>query len=96
MAQEKIYVKGFRTFAKSDKAPDFVLGSLVITPREFVDWIKENKELLTDYKGAKQLKVQILQGKESINFVVDTYKPTPNTGEKDFEPKKEEIDDLPF
>jgi Zn/Cd-binding protein ZinT len=74
MATEKIYVAGFRTFPKHEKSPDFVLGSLLITPNELFKFIKENSQYLTDYKGEKQLKCQILQGKNGINFVVDTYK----------------------
>jgi len=74
MAAEKIYVKGFRTFPKHEKAPDFVLGSLIITPNEFFDWLEENKHLLQEYKDDKQLKCQILKGDKGISFVVDTYK----------------------
>lgn len=92
---EKIYVKGFRTFPKGKNAPDFVLGELVITPREFVDWLSENPDLLTEYKDKKQLRVQILQGKESINFQVNTFKPEAKDEKQSFTPKKVD-EDLPF
>ena len=75
MSKEKIYVKGLRTFAKNEKAPDFVLGTLIITPNELVQWLKENEQYLTDYKGTKQLKCQILNGDKGIYFTVDTWKP---------------------
>jgi len=95
---EKIYIKGLRSFAPSANAPDFVLGTLVIDMRELVDWVTENPNYLTEYKEKKQLKVQMLKGKESVNFVLDTFKPTPNTGKKqeEFTPKKVEVEDLPF
>ena len=97
MAQEKIYIKGFRTFPKSANAPDFVLGSLVIDMRELVEWVKEHPEYLSEYKDKKQLKVQMLQGRESVNFVLDTFKPTPNTGAKEEPtPAPRQDDDLPF
>jgi hypothetical protein len=80
---EKIYPKGLRTFARNEKAPDFVLGTLVIDLKELFDWCKaEGAEYLTEYKEKKQLKLTILNGKERINFQVDTYK----------KPK----DDMPF
>jgi hypothetical protein len=77
MAEPKIYPKGMRTFAKNANAPQFVLGTLVITPKELVDWIKENDRLLTDYNGTKQLKLQILNGDKGIYFTVDTFKSKP-------------------
>ena len=86
MSNEKIYVKGFRTFPKHEKAPEFVLGSLIITPNEFIEWLKENKNLLTEYKDTKQLKLQMLKGEKGISFVVDTYKAEPKQ-----ETKKEDL-----
>ena len=75
MSETKIYPKGFRTFQKNEKAPSFVLGTLVVTPNEFLTWLRENESLLTDYKGTKQLKLQILNGDKGIYFTVDTFKP---------------------
>lgn len=87
MAGDKIYVKGMRTFPKHEKAPDFVLGTLIINPNELVEWLQENPHLLTEYKENKQLKCQILKGDKGISFVVDTYKA--GTAEpKAEEPKK--------
>ena len=80
MAETKIYPKGLRTFAKNEKAPSFVLGTLVISPNEFNEWLRENQSLMTEYNGSKQLKCQILQGDKGIYFTVDTYKPTPKEG----------------
>ena len=87
MTQIKIYPKGLRTFPKNEKQPEFVLGSLVITPNELVSWLRENESLLTDYKGEKQLKLQMLNGDKGIYFVVDTY-----SKQKQFE----KDDNLPF
>ena len=58
---ENIYVKGFRSFKKSDKAPDFVLGSLVISLDEFKEFINANQDLLTEYEGKKQIRVSVLK-----------------------------------
>jgi hypothetical protein len=48
--------------------------------------LKSNSNLLTDYKGEKQLRLQILSGKDGPYVCVDTYKP------------KEKVEDtsLPF
>lgn len=87
MTQIKIYPKGLRTFPKNEKAPDFVLGTLMITPNELISWLRENESLLTEYKGTKQLKLQMLNGDKGIYFIVDTYA-------KDKQLSKS--DDLPF
>jgi len=72
---EKIYIKGLRTFKPNEKAPDFVKGTLLITPNELFEFLKENESLLTDYKGTKQLRCQILDGDKGLYFTVDTFKP---------------------
>jgi len=75
---ESIYPKGIVTFTKNPKQPDFVLGSVIINLNEFFDWAKQNPNLLTEYKGAKQLRLQCLTKKAGgISFTVDTYKPEP-------------------
>ncbi len=80
--KEKIYPKGIITFPKNDKAPDFVLGSMVITPNDFFAWLKENEKLLVEYNGKKQMKFQILNGNKGLYFVVDTFVPTPKAETK--------------
>jgi len=80
---ESIYPKGIVTFAKNPKQPDFVLGSVIITIDDFIEWTKQNPNLLTEYNGKKQLRLQCLTKKAGgISFTVDTYKPKE-------EPKKE-------
>ena len=93
MAETKIYPKGLRTFPKNEKAPDFVLGTLIITPNDLNTWIRENENLLTDYNGSKQLKLQMLKGDKGIYFTVDTYKSTPANGLTN---KAEDLENLPF
>lgn len=73
---EKVYPKGLRVFPPHANAPEFVKGTLMITPRELVDFCKERTDLLTDYNGQKQLKCQILDGDKGMYFVVDTWKPS--------------------
>jgi hypothetical protein len=92
---EPIYPKGLRGFAKHQNAPDFVLGTLIITPKELFDWIKENPQHLTEYKDTKQIRIQILKSKKdgSPSFQIDTWKkeadsdnpPTPKT-EPEYDP----------
>ena len=75
MSEQKVYPKGLRTFNKNVNAPEFVLGTLIITPKEFGQWLTDNSNYLTDYDGTKQLKLQILKGDKGIYFVVDTFVP---------------------
>ena len=93
---DTIYPKGLRTFPPREKAPDFVKGSLIITPRELVDFIKDNPHLLTEYNGNKQLRCNILEGDKGLYFTVDTYKPDANQ-QPEPEPEADgNNSDLPF
>ncbi len=70
---ETIYPKGIRLFNKHEKQPDFVIGSLVVTLNELVQYCKDNPELLTEYNGQKQLKLQIIRTKKGdLSCSVDT------------------------
>ena len=81
MAEEKKYAQGFRIFSPNENAPDFVVGSVVVNPREFTNFMASMKEHFTEYNGQKQLKFQILKGSKGMYMAVDTYKPknTQNT-----------------
>jgi hypothetical protein len=69
------FVEGLRLFNKHEKAPDFVIGSMVISLNELVKFCKDNPDLLTDYKGTKQLKLQLQKSKQgNLIAVIDTYK----------------------
>lgn len=102
MAEQKIYPKGLRTFDKNANAPEFVLGTLIITPNELVAWLKENANYLTDYNGTKQLKLQILKGEKGVYFTVDTFVPKAKneTPQRKQQPSNvdviDESSDLPF
>ena len=75
MAEPKIYPKGIVSFAKNEKAPDFVLGKVIINVDEFAKWISDNSELLTEHDGKKQLKLDLTMSKEGRpSFAVDTWK----------------------
>ena len=71
---EKIYPKGIRVFNKRDNAPSFVLGTVVISMNELIQFAKDNPQYLTEYKEQKQLKLQLLTGDKGPYLVVDTYK----------------------
>lgn len=83
-----IYPKGIRVFEPHPKAPSFIKGSIVITINDFVKFCKENQELLSEYNGEKQIKLQLQERKGGgLNIVVDTYKAKSNA---------ETGSDLPF
>jgi len=72
---EITYPKGVRLFNKHEKAPEFVIGSMVITLNELVQFCKDNPDLLTEYNGQKQLRLQIVKTKAgNLSANVDTYK----------------------
>lgn len=83
---DQIFPKGVRVFDPHAKAPGFIKGSIVITLNELVTFCKENPDLLSEYNGQKQIKLQIQEKKQGgLMITVDTYK-------KETAPK----DDLPF
>lgn len=86
MAEKKVYPGGVKVFPPRQGSPSFVKGAMVITPNELVKWLKENPEYLSDYKDQKQLRLDILEGKDGLYVAVNTYKPK----------TKEAEDSLPF
>jgi hypothetical protein len=85
------YPKGIMVFSPHSSAPSFVKGSIVISLNELVQFCKENPDLLTEYEGKKQLKLQLKEGNKGLYCEVDTYKKGETKGSK-----KEESSDLPF
>lgn len=65
---------GIVTFKPHDKAPSFVKGTVIITLNKFFEFCKSNPDFITEYKGEKQIKCQLLEGDYGIYLAVDTYK----------------------
>ena len=88
---EKVYVEGFRGFKPNEKAPDFVLGTLIVTPKEFIDFLNNKcSKYFTEYNGKQQIKFQVLRAKDGgLTFVVDTYV-------KPEQKQEDESDNIPF
>ena len=98
---EKIYPKGLRTFKPHENAPEFVKGTLIITPTELVQFCEENEHLMRSYNDTPQLRCQMLHGDNGIYITVDTWKKEEITKEKISTPDglglDEKVnDDLPF
>lgn len=89
---DKIYPKGLRGFKPHATAPEFVLGTLIITPSELTGWMNENASLATDYKGTPQFRCQILKGDNGPYIVLDQYK----AKEQHSEPSTGDDSGLPF
>jgi len=83
------YPAGIIAFNKHAKAPDFVVGSLVITPNDLFQWCKDNPQYMSDYNGKKQVRLQLKNGTKGLYVEVDTYK-------KDAPATIGKNDDLPF
>lgn len=91
--QKRIYPKGIIAFAPRDKAPSFVKGSIVITVDQLTEWIEENKQYQSDYKGYKQIRLDISEFDGKLSLSVNTFGlDLPNQTEQPAEP----TDDLPF
>lgn len=80
MSNEKKYPKGIVTFKPHDNAPDFVKGKMIITPNTLVNWLKENSDLMTEYKGNKQVVLDILEGENGLYVKVNDFKPKKTEG----------------
>lgn len=91
-----IFPQGIVCFKKHDKAPDFVIGQMVINLDDFKAWINTNQHLLTEYNGKKQLKLNMTYSKndQRPTVSVDTWKPKADTSDRNevIEPSE----DLPF
>lgn len=89
---EKKYADGVRFFERKDNQPDFVLGALVITPEDLMQWIKSNPDLTSNYKGKDQVKFQVKRSKDGKVYIeLDTYKPGQAKAVN-----QQESEDLPF
>ena len=78
--KEKFYVQGFRGFKKRDNAPEWIVGSLLISIDEFKDFLDTTKvqSVMSEYQGRKQLNINILRTRDGgISFEVNDYKKDP-------------------
>lgn len=75
MSKDRTYADGVRLFKPNDNAPDWVLGTLIITPETLTEWMKANGNLATEYNGKQQIRLQILKGQNGVHCPVDTYQP---------------------
>jgi len=76
---EIVKAKGLVTFSPNERAPDFVLGTLLVNVDEFIDFLKnESQQYQTEYQGKKQLKIQVtaIKNKRGIMVAVDTWRST--------------------
>lgn len=97
---DKIYADGLYGKKPSEKAPDFVVGSLSVKLEQFILFLHAH----VNPKGYVNL--QILKGKEErLNIVLDTYQPKEKTEDVPVQsppvqtkPKEQmpSSDDLPF
>jgi hypothetical protein len=57
-----------------------VIGEVYIFLNEFFQWAKDNPQHATDYKGVKQLRLQLTRGKDGRpSLSVNTWKPKNET-----------------
>lgn len=86
-AEEKRFVNGIRIFPNTTETTKaFKFGTVIITPKDLRDWMNENQELATEYKGEKQFKFDIMKAKDKDTWYMS---PVGNRQEKG-------KDDLPF
>lgn len=92
MAEQK-FIDGVKAF--KPKA-DFIKAELVISLNQFVKFCKDNPEILSEYNGEKQIKVQVKESKSGTWYAsLNEYKP--KTSEKTQYNRRTNIDEsLPF
>ena len=73
---DKVFPKGVFAFPPRQGAPDFVVGSLVVTLEDFKAFVNgDGKQYLSDYNGKKQLRLQLTKTRDGkLSVSVDTYK----------------------
>ena len=97
---ETIYPQGLKAFEPRKGAPEYVKADIVITVDEFIQWLKNNDKLFSEYKGNAQLRCQMKEGKSGLYISVDTWKPQEAKQEAQKPVEKADAkpvdDDLPF
>lgn len=74
MAAEKVYADGIIVFKPKDGSPTFVKGDILIGIDVLMKWANDHPEYLHDYKGDRQIKLQLLDGTKGLYVTVNTYK----------------------
>lgn len=99
MADEKKLPEGIRVFNPHANAPDFVIASVVVTPDALVKFCQDNPDLLSEYNGQKQIRLQLLKSQAGkLYMAVDTYKKEPGntTGYQTGSQTPQNDEPLPF
>jgi hypothetical protein len=71
MAQEKVFPKGIMVKNPSDKAPEWVKGSISINKVELIPWLNSQPDQWIN------LKINVSSKDGKMYLEVDTWKPTP-------------------
>ena len=70
-----VYATGARMFPKKDNQPAFVVGKVIITPSDLLDWCKANPQYTSEYQGKTQVSFDVKTGADGKAYMsVDTYK----------------------
>jgi len=96
---DEVLPEGLRFFNKKENQPDFVIGALVVTMNDLFAFCKAHPELVSEYQGKKQLKLQVLKSsKGNLYAKVDTWKPdaAPVPANQPAAPAIEDTSSLPF
>lgn len=92
MNESKVFADGFSFKSPSDKAPDFILGSLSVNVMKAIAWLQAN----ANERGWVNLSIK--RSKNGTEYIErDDWKPTKVEGGWKPKPKEEEYDDgIPF
>ena len=73
--RETIFVEGFHIFKPNEKAPDFILAEVILTPEVLIKWMEGNVDLLEKSKYGEQFRLTLKESKSgTYYFAVNTYK----------------------
>ena len=72
MAKDKVFADGIVVFKPKDGSPDWVKGDILIGIDVLLKWANDHPEYLHDYKGDRQIKLQLLDGTKGLYLTVNT------------------------
>ena len=76
------FPKGVMAFKPNDKAPDFIIAEVTVTPDDLQKYMTENPDFVTEWNGKKQIRLTIKDGKKGYYAEVNTWKPTNQADKK--------------
>jgi len=100
MSDDIVFADGLKFFDPHENAPDFVLGSISVKPKDFVEWLRAN---YSKVNRSGYLMLSVCRARSGKPYVkLDTYEPKakpepePQQDNSYNDNKPDNGDDIPF